>query len=57
MNADGSCPSCGNVLADPSAVIVEAPKAPWHFKLLVAALIVYLGWRLLQLIAWIVGAG
>ncbi len=25
-------------------------KAPWHFKLLVVALIVYLGWRLVSLI-------
>ena len=25
-------------------------KAPWHFKLLVAALIAYLGWRLVSLI-------
>lgn len=57
MNADGSCPSCGTMLADPAGATVVAPKAPWHFKLLVGALIVYLGWRLLQLIAWIVGAG
>ena len=25
-------------------------KAPWHFKLLVVALVVYLGWRLVSLI-------
>ena len=25
-------------------------KAPWHFKLLVAAAVVYLTWRLLQLV-------
>ena len=25
-------------------------KAPWHFKLLVVALIAYLGWRLVSLI-------
>ena len=24
-------------------------KAPWHFKLLVVALVIYLGWRLVQL--------
>jgi hypothetical protein len=54
MNADGSCPSCGTVLVDPSSVATEAPKAPWHFKLLVAALVVYLSWRLVQLIAWAV---
>ena len=52
MNADGSCPVCGRVLAEPA---VEEPKAPWHFKLLVAALAVYLLWRLVQGIGWIVG--
>ena len=53
MGTDGSCPSCGRVLAAP--VTEEAvPKAPWHFKLLVAAVAVYLGWRLVQVIAWIV---
>ena len=25
-------------------------RAPWHFKLLVVALIVYLGWRLVDLV-------
>jgi len=24
-------------------------KAPWHFKLLIALMIVYLGWRIVQL--------
>lgn len=49
MNADGSCPTCGKVLAEPK----DEPRAPWHFKLLVVALCVYLGWRLVQLIVWI----
>jgi hypothetical protein len=54
MNPDGTCPSCGRVLADPPAE-EPVPKAPWHFKLLVAAVAVYLLWRLVQLLAWIVG--
>lgn len=54
MNDDGSCPTCGRVIAEPPTD-PEAPKAPWHFKLMVGALIVYLGWRLLQLIVWIAG--
>ena len=54
MKPDGSCPSCGTVLAEP-ATEADAPRAPWHFKLLVVALCVYLGWRLVQLIAWIAG--
>ncbi len=28
----------------------EEAKAPWHFKLLMVLLAVYLGWRLVQLI-------
>ena len=28
-------------------------KAPWHFKLLMVLLAIYLGWRLVQLIQWI----
>jgi hypothetical protein len=51
MQPDGSCPTCGTVLVEP----VAEPKAPWHFKLLVAALCIYLAWRLVQGIAWILG--
>ena len=32
----------------------ELPGAPWHFKLLLVAVVIYLGWRLIQLIGWIV---
>ena len=53
MNADGSCPTCGRVLVDPAAEVAE-PRAPWHFKLLVAAVVVYLAWRLIQMLGWIV---
>jgi hypothetical protein len=28
----------------------EDAKAPWHFKLLMVALVIYLGWRFLQLL-------
>ncbi len=101
MNPDGSCPSCGRVLAAPSpppgpvgddearaegtehggpepdeggtpaATGSGTPwtadtldlkqlaggkeaRAPWHFKLLVAALVIYLVWRLVELVLWIV---
>lgn len=43
----GTCPTCGRVL-DTSPV-----KAPWHFKLLLGSLTVYLGWRGWQGIAWL----
>ena len=32
----------------------EDAKAPWHFKLLMVLLALYLGWRLIQVIGWIV---
>ncbi len=33
----------------------EKVKAPWHFWVLVAAVLLYLGWRLVQGIAWLAG--
>ena len=45
LKADGTCPTCSTKLADP----VAKPKVPWHFWLLLVALAVYLGWRLIQL--------
>jgi hypothetical protein len=62
MNADGTCPTCGRPVEQSSGPTAAAgsksvrelagkeAKAPWHFKLLVAALIGYLGWRLVQLV-------
>jgi hypothetical protein len=29
------------------------PAVPWHLKLLLAAFALYLGWRLLQLLSWV----
>lgn len=43
----GACPACQKVIGPP-------PKAPWHFKLLVAAVVLYLGFRAWQGIAWLV---
>ena len=53
LPADGACPTCGRNLAKPG----ERPgdqKAPWHFKLLVVAVVLYLGWRAVQLVEWVV---
>jgi hypothetical protein len=50
---DGACPTCGRILAKPGE---QGPqKAPWHFKLLVVAVVLYLGWRAVQLVEWVVG--
>jgi hypothetical protein len=68
MKTDGSCPDCNRVLATKGAMRMEArslgvaapgeqegeaPKAPWHFKLMLGALGIYLVWRLYQGILWL----
>lgn len=57
LNADGSCPTCGRVVAEPhrpGAADEAPPKAPWHFKLLLLAVVIYLTWRFVQIISWVV---
>ena len=59
----GACPSCGRPLAGPSTVVTDhAPgspvveehsRAPWHFKLMLVALILYLGYRAYQGVDWL----
>lgn len=57
MSPDGTCPTCGrsaqgSTLTDGAAERNDEPvdeSTPWHFKLLVAALIVYLGWRVVEI--------
>ena len=55
-NADGTCPECGTTLVNPAGIDRTDPdqRAPWHFKLLVAAVVVYLAWRVAQMIGWVV---
>jgi predicted RNA-binding Zn-ribbon protein involved in translation (DUF1610 family) len=56
LEADGTCPTCGRQVAEPAGEqAARRQRAPWHFKLLVLATVVYLGWRLVQLIEWVVG--
>jgi hypothetical protein len=65
MKADGSCPTCGRTLpvAGPPGetqltakdvnlreMAGEDAKAPWHFKLLMVLVALYLGWRVVQLV-------
>ena len=47
MGAGGECPTCGRV-------ITEVAGAPWHFKLLVVAVALYLGYRAWQGLDWVV---
>lgn len=52
---DGTCKECGAFIASPDDEPAEAhgSRAPWHFYVLMVALVVYLGWRLIQGIAWV----
>lgn len=57
LEPDGSCPTCGRVVAEPATTTTaeaEREKAPWHFKLLVLVTVVYLAWRAIQMVGWIV---
>lgn len=68
VNADGTCPTCGRPVEDnrpPGAGRpgVDGPgepdeeelaPVPFHLKALGAATVVYLGWRMIQGIQWVV---
>ena len=62
MNEDGTCPSCGRSVeaqritaknVDVKKLAAgddeEQAKAPWHFKVLMVLLALYLGWRVVDL--------
>ena len=52
MTPNGHCPTCDRLLEQPEAAKRgdhDDERAPWHFKLLVVAVVVYLGWRFYQL--------
>ena len=46
MGKGGECPTCDRVIAAP-------PRAPWHFKLLMVAVALYLGFRAVQGVEWV----
>ena len=50
MGAGGECPACGRVIAE----VEDEPRAPWHFKLLLAAVVAYLAFRGWQGVEWVV---
>jgi hypothetical protein len=70
VRADGTCPSCGRVVdpgrAHRATVVNPAPApasgpveeppvpVPWHLKLLLVALAVYLAYRAFQGVDWVV---
>jgi hypothetical protein len=55
LEPDGTCRDCGRQVAEPGDTGSPPEKAPWHFKLLLVAVVLYLGWRFVQMIGWVVG--
>jgi hypothetical protein len=54
VDTDGTCPTCHDeVDAADTKVEVQDGKAPWHFWIVVVALVAYLGWRLIEAAIWI----
>jgi len=52
MTDDGRCPHCGADIDEAQRHTDQAldnERTPWHFKLLVTALIAYLAWRVIDL--------
>jgi DNA-directed RNA polymerase subunit RPC12/RpoP len=47
LDADRKCPTCGRVLVAPRKGV------PWHFKLMLLALAVYMVYRIYWLIEWL----
>ncbi|MDE0653110.1 MAG: hypothetical protein OXI26_05620 [bacterium] len=59
LKTGGACPVCGEATeqadlapgAGERAEVSEAEaRAPWHFWLVVVATVVYVGWRIVQLV-------
>jgi len=59
VTPEGTCPTCGRPVEPgkaqpPSAGDEELPPVPRHLKFLGAAMVVYLGYRFLQGVEWLV---
>jgi hypothetical protein len=54
MGEAGTCPTCGRTIVDPEAAAEDEPAAPWHFKLLIVGVVLYLGWRGVEALDWVV---
>ncbi len=68
MRPDGTCPFCEQVVdykrnAKSEAALARGEEfsaqdevpVPWHLKLLLVAAALYLGWRAIEGVGWLVG--
>jgi hypothetical protein len=61
VRTDGTCPSCGRAVdvaersceTGGAAAKTELPPVPWHFKLMLAAVALYLGYRFVEMGEWL----
>ena len=55
LTTEGCCAACDSTV-DKTDLKNPAPtKAPWHFWVMVVALVLYLGWRLIEAGLWVLG--
>ena len=54
LTAEGTCATCDAKVDVADLKNPASAKAPWHFWVMVAALVLYLGWRLIEGIIWLV---
>ena len=53
---DGKCPDCGEAMSESHAQAGDEEErtvgqsAPWHFWIVVVALVAYIGWRIVDLV-------
>ena len=57
LNSDGTCPQHHQVVDEATLAEKraqeESAKVPWHFWVLAIGVLLYLGWRFVQLIGWL----
>lgn len=56
LTAEQTCATCENVVDMDDVKAAVGAKPPWHFWLMVVALVAYLGWRAVEAVLWAVGA-
>lgn len=55
VEEDGTCPTCHNPVDAADAQVEPQAKIPWHFWVVVVALVLYLGWRAVEGVIWLIG--
>ncbi len=56
LTAEKTCATCQNVVDMDDVKAEVGAKPPWHFWVMVVALVAYLGWRAIEAVLWAVGS-